>query len=109
MTSLVSGVPVQRQVAMTGEITLRGRALSIGGLNEKAVAALRAGVHTLLIPHENVKDIEELPAHVRESLQVVPVRDMREVLARALQGPYQRSRRGGGRPGPSSGAANYTH
>ena len=109
MTSLVSGVPVHRQVAMTGEITLRGRALSIGGLNEKAVAALRAGVHTLLIPHENVKDIEELPAHVRESLQIVPVRDMREVLARALQGPYKRSRRGGGRPGPSSGAANYTH
>jgi ATP-dependent Lon protease len=108
MASLVSGVPVQRQVAMTGEITLRGRALSIGGLNEKAVAALRAGVHTLLIPHENAKDIEELPAHVRESLQVIPVRDMQEVLARALKGSYKRSRRGG-RPGPSSGAANYTH
>jgi ATP-dependent Lon protease len=108
MASLVSGRPVDRRLAMTGEITLRGKALAIGGLNEKAVAALRAGVTTMLVPHDNQKDLEELPEHVRRALDIVPVRDMEEVLQRALR-PAGRARRRRRAAGAARGTPGYAH
>ncbi len=87
-TALVSALTkrhVNRKVAMTGEITLRGRVLAIGGLKEKTLAAYRAGIKTVLIPYENEKDIEELEPVVKENLQIVTVRHMNEVLRYALK------------------------
>ena len=87
MTSLVSaltGIPVRKDVAMTGEITLRGRILPIGGLKEKLLAALRAGVKTVLIPAENEKDLEEIPNNVKEGLKIIPLSKAEEVLKYAL-------------------------
>ena len=87
VTSIVStltGVPVRKDVAMTGEVTLRGRVLPIGGLKEKLLAALRGGIKTVLIPEENEKDLAEIPANVKEGLEIVPVGHVDEVLARAL-------------------------
>ena len=84
ITSVLLGCPVRRDIAMTGEITLRGRVLPIGGLKEKLLAAHRAGVKTCLIPHENVRDLELLPPHVRDELEIVPVKTMDEVLSLAL-------------------------
>ena len=87
MTSLVSaftGIPVRKDIAMTGEITLRGRVLAIGGLKEKLLAALRAGIKTVLIPKENVKDLEEIPNNVKEGLKIIPVSDALVVLEHAL-------------------------
>ena len=87
-TSLVSaltGIPVSRQVAMTGEITLRGNVLPIGGLKEKALAAHRGGITKILFPEENVKDIDEIPETVREDLEFVPVKHVETVLFEALQ------------------------
>ncbi len=86
-TALVSALtdrPVRQDVAMTGEITLRGRVLPIGGLKEKTLAAYRAGIRTLVIPKENVKDLEEVPGYVLEKFTVVPVENIREVLDIAL-------------------------
>jgi ATP-dependent Lon protease len=76
--------PVRRDVAMTGEITLRGKVLPIGGLKEKVLAAHRAGIGTMIIPRKNGKDLIEIPAHVRRSIQFVLVDDMSEVLETAL-------------------------
>ena len=70
--------------AMTGEITLRGRVLPIGGLKEKLLAAHRAGIDTVLIPKENLKDLEEVPANVREALTIIPAEDVHTVLETAL-------------------------
>jgi ATP-dependent Lon protease len=84
LISTLTGVPVRRDVAMTGEVTLRGRVLPIGGLKEKLLAALRGGITTVLIPQENEKDLAELPANLREGLTIVPVAHVDEVLARAL-------------------------
>jgi ATP-dependent Lon protease len=84
LISTLTGVPVRRDVAMTGEVTLRGRVLPIGGLKEKLLAALRGGITTVLIPQENEKDLAELPANLREKLTIVPVAHVDEVLARAL-------------------------
>lgn len=84
LASCLTGCPVRRDIAMTGEITLRGRVLPIGGLKEKLLAAHRAGLSTVLIPKENVRDLELLPPHVRDELKVVPVENMDEVLAHAL-------------------------
>jgi ATP-dependent Lon protease len=89
MISTLTGVAVRRDVAMTGEVTLRGRVLPIGGLKEKLLAALRGGITTVLIPAENEKDLAEIPATVSESLQIVPVTHVDEVLARALAEPLQ--------------------
>jgi ATP-dependent Lon protease len=86
MVSVLTGVPVRRDVAMTGEITLRGRVLAIGGLKEKLLAALRGGIKTVLIPHENEKDLAEIPDNVKEGLEIVPVQTVDEVLAYALAG-----------------------
>ncbi len=90
VTSIVStltGIPVRPDVAMTGEVTLRGRVLPIGGLKEKLLAALRGGIKTVLIPEENVKDLAEIPANAKAGLEIVPVSHVDEVLARALTEP----------------------
>jgi ATP-dependent Lon protease len=85
--STLAGLPVRRDVAMTGEVTLRGRVLPIGGLKEKLLAALRGGIQTVLIPAENEKDLVEIPDTIKDGLEIVPVRHMDEVLARALAAP----------------------
>src|SRR5215831_10662819 len=82
--SVLTGIPVRRDVAMTGEVTLRGRALPIGGLKEKLLAALRAGITTVIIPKENEKDLAEVPDNVKTGLKIVPVATMGEVLKVAL-------------------------
>ncbi len=84
IVSILTGIPVRRDVAMTGEITLRGRVLPIGGLKEKLLAALRAGITTVFIPKENEKDLAEIPDNVKKHLKLVPVSDVDEVIAQAL-------------------------
>lgn len=84
MVSALSGMPVSRKVAMTGEITLRGRVLPIGGLKEKVLAAHRAGIDTIILPIDNKKDIEEIPENVRSALKFVCASDMKTVLKTAL-------------------------
>ena len=89
MVSTLTGIPVRADVAMTGEVTLRGRVLAIGGLKEKLLAALRGGIKTVLIPEENRKDLVEIPANIREALEIIPVSHVDEVLARALTAPIE--------------------
>jgi len=84
IVSTLTGIPVRRDIAMTGEVTLRGRILPIGGLKEKLLAALRGGVKKVLIPEENTKDLAEIPANVKTGLEIVPVTRMDEVLRHAL-------------------------
>ena len=87
MISTLSGTAVRRDVAMTGEVTLRGRVLPIGGLKEKLLAALRGGITTVLIPAENEKDLAEIPPSVTDALEIIPVSHIDEVLSRALVEP----------------------
>ncbi len=82
--SALTGLPVKRDVAMTGEITLRGRVLPIGGLKEKSLAARRAGVKTVLFPYDNIKDLEEIPETVKSKMNFIPVKTMDDVLKHAL-------------------------
>jgi ATP-dependent Lon protease len=82
--SVLTGIPVRRDVAMTGEITLRGRVLPIGGLKEKLLAALRGGIKRVIIPEENAKDLADIPDNVKNALEIIPVARMDEVLAIAL-------------------------
>jgi ATP-dependent Lon protease len=84
IVSVMTGIPVRKDVAMTGEITLRGRVLPIGGLKEKLLAALRAGIKTVMIPEENEKDLADIPANVKSGLKIIPVSRMDEVLKQAL-------------------------
>src|ERR1700678_3643664 len=84
IVSVLTGIPVRRDVAMTGEITLRGRVLPIGGLKEKLLAALRAGIKTVFIPKDNEKDLAEIPDNVKTNLVLIPVSDVDEVIAKAL-------------------------
>ena len=84
IVSVMTGIPVHRDVAMTGEITLRGRVLPIGGLKEKLLAALRGGIKTVLIPEENAKDLVEINDSIKSGLDIIPVSRMDEVLTRAL-------------------------
>jgi ATP-dependent Lon protease len=84
MVSVLTGIPVRRDIAMTGEITLRGRVLPIGGLKEKLLAALRAGITTVFIPKENEKDLAEIPDSVKKHLSLVPVAHVDDVIAQAL-------------------------
>ncbi len=90
LVSLVSGIPVRHDVAMTGEITLRGRVLPIGGLKEKLLAASRAGIRTVIVPAANMPELSEIPEHVREKLTIVPAKTMRDVLSVALVRPPRR-------------------
>ncbi len=92
VTSIVStltGIAVRKDVAMTGEVTLRGRVLPIGGLKEKLLAALRGGIKTVLIPEENAKDLAEIPANITEGMEIIPVSHVDEVLAIALVQPLE--------------------
>jgi len=84
IVSVLTGIPVRRDVAMTGEITLRGRVLPIGGLKEKLLAALRAGITTVFIPKDNEKDLAEIPDNVKKHLKIIPVSDVDQVIAEAL-------------------------
>ena len=84
VVSVMTGIPVRKDVAMTGEVTLRGNALAIGGLKEKLLAALRGGIKTVLIPEDNAKDLVEIPANVKEGMTIIPVSNVREVLKHAL-------------------------
>ena len=85
LISAVSGIPVRADVAMTGEITLRGEVLAIGGLKEKLLAAHRGGIKTVLIPEENVKDLAEIPDNVKNRLEILPVKWIDKVLEIALE------------------------
>ena len=87
IVSILTNIPVRRDVAMTGEITLRGRVLPIGGLKEKLLAALRAGIKTVFIPKDNEKDLAEIPDNVKNNLTLIPVSDVDEVIAQALVRP----------------------
>jgi ATP-dependent Lon protease len=89
IVSLMTGIPVRREVAMTGEITLRGRVLPIGGLKEKLLAALRAGIKTVIIPEENAKDLTEIPDTLKNALEIIPVSRVDEVLKIAFTRPPQ--------------------
>ena len=83
--SALTGIPVRAHVAMTGEITLRGEVTAIGGLKEKLLAARRGGIKTVLIPEENVKDLQDIPENVKNQLEIVPVKWIDQVLEIALE------------------------
>lgn len=87
IVSLLTGTPIRRDIAMTGEVTLRGRVLPIGGLKEKLLAALRGGIKTVLIPQDNAKDLADIPENVKNGLEIIPVSTMSEVLTHALTAP----------------------
>jgi ATP-dependent Lon protease len=87
IVSVLTAIPVKREIAMTGEITLRGRVLPIGGLKEKLLAALRGGLKTVLIPKENEKDLAEIPDNVKRGLKIIPVGTVDELLSQALAAP----------------------
>jgi ATP-dependent Lon protease len=84
IVSVLTGIPVRKDIAMTGEVSLRGNAMPIGGLKEKLLAALRGGIKTVFIPEENAKDLAEIPENVKQGLTIIPVTHVREVLAQAL-------------------------
>lgn len=84
LVSVLTGRRVRRDIAMTGEITLRGKVLPIGGLKEKLLAAHRAGIKTVLVPKENLRDLDLVPEHVRTEMQILPVEGMDQVLSKAL-------------------------
>ncbi|MDE5284887.1 MAG: endopeptidase La, partial [Candidatus Blochmannia sp. A2] len=87
-TAIVSSLtknPVKSNIAMTGEITLRGRILTIGGLKEKLLAAHRGGIKKVLIPYENKRDLEEIPQNILENITIYPVKNIKEVLNLALE------------------------
>ncbi|MBN2575693.1 MAG: endopeptidase La, partial [Deltaproteobacteria bacterium] len=87
LVSLCGGVPIRRDVAMTGEVTLRGRVLPVGGLKEKLLAAARAGIHTAVVPAGNLAELGEIPEYLKQRLEIKPVHTMAEVLAIALARP----------------------
>ncbi|QNE30723.1 endopeptidase La [Sphingomonas sp. NBWT7] len=89
IVSTLTGVPVRREIAMTGEVTLRGRVLPIGGLKEKLLAALRGGITTVLIPQENEKDLADIPQNIKDGLKIIPVTHVDEVLRLALTDPLE--------------------
>lgn len=86
LVSVLTKIPVRKDVAMTGEITLQGRVLPIGGLKEKLLSALRGGIKTVIIPKENEKDLEEIPENVKTGMKIIPVSDVKEVIKIALKG-----------------------
>ncbi len=84
IVSVLTGIPVRKDIAMTGEVSLRGNAMPIGGLKEKLLAALRGGIKTVLIPEENEKDLADIPDNVKDGLEIIPVKHVSEVLEQAL-------------------------
>jgi len=107
LVSALTGIPVRSDVAMTGELTLRGRILPIGGLREKSLAALRARIYTVIAPEQNEKDLEEIPKHIRKRLDFKFVKHMDEVLKLALtEDPERRGQAAGsGKSGKSKQTA----
>jgi ATP-dependent Lon protease len=89
IVSAITGIPIHKDIAMTGEITLRGRVLPIGGLKEKLLAAHRGGVKTVLIPRDNEKDLADIPENVKQGIKIIPVSSVDEVLKLALTKPLQ--------------------
>ncbi len=89
LVSALTGIPVKADVAMTGEITLRGEVTAIGGLKEKLLAALRGGIKTVMIPEDNVKDLQDIPANAKDNLEIIPVRWIDQVLKVALESEPQ--------------------
>ena len=87
MISVLTGTPIRKDVAMTGEITLRGRVLAIGGLKEKLLAAMRSGIKTVLIPAENEKDLAEVPENVKSALKIIPMHMVDDAITHALTAP----------------------
>jgi ATP-dependent Lon protease len=87
IVSVLTQIPVRRDLAMTGEITLRGRVFPIGGLKEKLLAAHRGGIKTVLIPHDNEKDLADIPENVKRGIKIIPVKTVDEVLKHALTRP----------------------
>jgi ATP-dependent Lon protease len=100
LVSLLSGVAVRRDVAMTGELTLRGKVLPVGGLKEKLLAAVRAGMRLVLVPAGNAPELSEIPDHVRNKVEIVPARTMQDVLDAALVRPPPRRGKTAGEPEP---------
>jgi ATP-dependent Lon protease len=93
LVSVLTGIPIRWNIAMTGEITLHGKVLPIGGLKEKLLAAIRAGIVKVLIPYENKKDLSELPGYIKNKITIVPIRKMDEILPIVLtQNPYEKSK-----------------
>jgi ATP-dependent Lon protease len=90
LVSSLTGNPVRADVAMTGEITLRGEVLPIGGLKEKLLAAHRGGIKRVLIPHDNIRDLKEIPDNVKGDIEIKPVKWIEDVLEFALQEPTDR-------------------
>jgi ATP-dependent Lon protease len=84
IVSVLTQIPVRKDIAMTGEVSLRGNAMPIGGLKEKLLAALRAGIKTVLIPEENTRDLPEIPDSVKQGMTIIPVTHVSEVLRHAL-------------------------
>ncbi len=84
IVSVLTEIPVRKDMAMTGEVTLRGNVLPIGGLKEKLLAALRGGIKTVLIPKENIKDLADIPDNVKGGLEIIPVESVSQVLKHAL-------------------------
>jgi ATP-dependent Lon protease len=108
LVSAFTGIPVRSDVAMTGEITLRGRVLPVGGLREKSLAALRAGIFTIIAPEQNEKDLDEIPKHIRRRLHFKFVKHVDEVLELALtENPEEKGADGKKtRPRPPNASAN---
>ena len=107
LVSLLTGIRVRHDVAMTGEITLRGRVLPIGGLKEKVLAAHRAGIKRVILPERNMADLEEVPKEVRDELEFHPVQKMEDVLRFALTTP-EKLKLGGGEKGEKKKSGKST-
>ena len=90
LISVLTNNPVRNDIAMTGEVTLRGRVLPIGGLKEKALGALRAGITTLIIPEKNQKDLVEIPKHIKRKIKFIPVKDMQAVISHAIEAKFDK-------------------
>jgi len=105
MVSVATGIPIRRDVTMTGELTLRGRVLPIGGLKEKLLAAVRAGMRAVIVPAGNVAELAEVPEHLRSKIKIHPVHTMSEVLAVALSRPLAQPKRSGSSSVRPSGGA----
>jgi len=103
LASLISGRPVRSEVGMTGEITLRGQVLPIGGVKEKVLAAHRAGLKTVILPKRNEKDLDDLPEEVRQQLRFVFAERIEDVLEAALESPNSRNTHGQNRTRRSNG------
>jgi len=109
LVSLLSGVPIRRDVAMTGEVTLRGRVLPVGGLKEKLLAAARAGIHTAIVPAGNLPELSEIPDYLRQRIKIKPVHGMTEVLSIALARPLSPGKWQGANPTQSSAKVVTQH